>query len=67
MSMKKYLARMIRQECAALSNALLLAERPESAAFAVKVISKRLANFCADYIEEAEREMALSTGKELAK
>ena len=56
--MTKYLAQMIRQECAALSNAVLLADNNESAAFAVRVIGGRLANFCAEYVEEAEREAA---------
>lgn len=67
MSMEKYLAQMIRQECAALSNTVSQAKGPGYAVFAVKVISKRLIGFCAEYIEEAEREMALSAGEELVK
>lgn len=53
--MKDYCGQMIRQECAALNNAILFNERAGSA-LAVRVISERLAGFVKNYLEDAEEE-----------
>lgn len=55
MNMKDYCGQMIRQECAALNNAILL-ERGAGSAYAVRVISGRLARFVKTYLEAAKEE-----------
>ncbi len=61
MNMKKYLAQMIRQECAALNNAVLsLFEESDDAAqaFAVRTIYGRLNGFVREFVEECDRRAA---------
>ncbi len=59
--MKSYLKHKIMEECAALSNAVLLGgESEDGAAFAVRTIGGRLGSFVREYLMECDREKAFA-------